>query len=339
MKFMRGLLLLCLGLSFGWTSHAQDIHFSQFHLSPLTTNPALTGAYEGTFRIGGIYRDQWGSILENQFQTPSVYLDAPVFRGFGKNDWVGAGVMVLNDRAGSAALTNLTAMLSLSYQLGLGKKANTFLSLGVQGGLVQKRIDQSKLTFKDQFNDGVFIGGSSADLANLTETNVSYPDIQIGGMINSYITSKFNVYLGVSAFHLTSPEDAFLLTNELATRLLVNGGMNIDLSNRVTLSPRVLFQTQSAARELQPHLMLGYHLNTERTITFNIGGGYRIADAAIAMLGLDIKGFKVGVAYDFNVSDLSSSTNSRGGWELAASYTAKVYKNPIVKPVLFCPRF
>lgn len=339
MKFIRGLTLLFIGLMLSWTVEAQDIHYSQYHLSPLTTNPAMTGAYEGTFRIGGLYREQWGSILENQFQTPSIYLDAPIIRGFGKNDWIGIGVHVLNDRAGTAALTNLTAMASLAYHLGIGKKANTYLSLGAQGGYVQKRLDQSKLIFKDQFVDGVLVQTTSQDLSNISADNVSYPDFQLGAVLNSYITSKLNMYLGFSAYHITSPEDAFMITNELATRMQANAGMNIDISNKATLSPRVLFQTQAGATETVPQLMLGYHLNPEKSITFNIGAGYRVADAIIPMVGLDIAGFKVGVAYDVNVSDLSSSTNNRGGWEIAAAYTAKVYKNPVVKPVLFCPRF
>ena len=38
------------------TTMAQDIHFTQFTMSPLTLNPGLTGKFEGTVRIGGIYR-------------------------------------------------------------------------------------------------------------------------------------------------------------------------------------------------------------------------------------------------------------------------------------------
>ncbi len=339
MKFIRGLTLLFIALMFSWTVEAQDIHYSQYHLSPLTTNPAMTGAYEGTFRIGGLYREQWGSILENQFQTPSLYLDAPIIRGFGKNDWIGIGVHILNDRAGTAALTNLTTMASLAYHLGIGKKANTYLSLGAQGGYVQKRLDQTKLIFKDQFVDGVLVNNNSQDLSNITAENVAYPDFQLGAVLNSYLTSKLNLYLGFSAFHITAPEDAFMIDNQLATRLQANGGMNIDVSSKATLSPRILYQNQAGASEIVPQLMLGYHLNPEKTTTFNIGAGYRVGDAVIPMIGLDFQGFKVGVAYDVNVSDLSSSTNNRGGWEIAASYTAKVYKNPVVKPVLFCPRF
>jgi hypothetical protein len=42
---------------------AQDLHFSQFMNSPLTTNPANTGFIPNAdYRIGGNYRSQWTSL-------------------------------------------------------------------------------------------------------------------------------------------------------------------------------------------------------------------------------------------------------------------------------------
>ena len=37
---------------------AQDIHFSQFYMSPLTLNPATAGAYKD-INVTTNYRDQW----------------------------------------------------------------------------------------------------------------------------------------------------------------------------------------------------------------------------------------------------------------------------------------
>ncbi|MCB0576411.1 MAG: type IX secretion system membrane protein PorP/SprF, partial [Saprospiraceae bacterium] len=66
--FLFTLVLLVSNLS------AQDIHFTQFYMSPLTTNPAMSGKFEGTVRIGGIYRGQWASVLSgsDSYKTPSV---------------------------------------------------------------------------------------------------------------------------------------------------------------------------------------------------------------------------------------------------------------------------
>ena len=100
MKLKHLLCLVFFLFSIGMMN-AQDIHFSQYSLSPMTTNPAKAGSFKGTFRVGGIYRDQWGTVLQNQYRTPSFYIDAPIVRGFRKKDWVGIGVHFLNDQSGA----------------------------------------------------------------------------------------------------------------------------------------------------------------------------------------------------------------------------------------------
>ncbi|MEO1438465.1 MAG: PorP/SprF family type IX secretion system membrane protein, partial [Bacteroidota bacterium] len=345
---MRITRLLLFFFLFGGATmmQAQDIHFSQFYASPLTLNPALTGAFEGSFRIGGIYRDQWRSVTDNPFRTPSIFIDAPIVRGFGKNDWVGIGVSLVNDQAGAADLSHLRAMFSVAYHLGFGEKANTMLSLGFQGGFVQKKLDQTALVFQDQLLSGGLQtpSGTSMELMNLTETNINYADYSGGAVLNTYLAPQFNIYVGYALFHFTSPEDAFLNNTpealaELPMRNLIHGGFNWDFAQKWVLSPRVLWQNQASASEIAGQARFGYHLNTEKTTTLNFGAGYRVDDAAIALLGLTIKGLDVGIAYDFNTSDLNNASNGNGGFEIAASYIAKIYKTPVVKPVLFCPRF
>ena len=72
----------------------QDIHFSQFYMSPLTLNPALTGVMNCNTRLVGNYRNQWASVLgKSSDNTYAVSYDQkmPVGRydnfGFGANIW------------------------------------------------------------------------------------------------------------------------------------------------------------------------------------------------------------------------------------------------------------
>jgi len=334
MKFLLGIFLaLMIGVG---GLRAQDIHYTQYELSPMTLNPALTGAYEGTFRLGGIYRDQWSSVLNNQYVTYSLYGDLPVIRGFGKNDWFGAGILLTNDRAGSAALNHTGGSLALSYHLGLGKKSNTVFSLGAQGGFAQKRIDMDELLFEDAIESGM----TSVEFGlEGFDPSISYTDFNVGGLVNSYLTSKFNFYVGAAAFHLTNPDDGFITEQKLRTRITAHGGFNYDIGNRLMITPSFLFQTQAKARELVTQARLGYHINPERNVTLYGGLGYRYSGAGMAMIGMDYRGAKLGIAYDIDFSPLNPASRGRGAYELALSYTAKIYKTPVVKPVLFCPRF
>ena len=45
---------------------AQDPHFSQFTMAPMYLNPAMVGAFDGNYRLSGLFRSQWGSVLENE---------------------------------------------------------------------------------------------------------------------------------------------------------------------------------------------------------------------------------------------------------------------------------
>ena len=89
-------------LCFGQLILAQDQHFSQFFAAPLNVNPALSGAYEGSFRIGAIYRDQWRSALDNPISTYGVGGDLryPMdFLNSKSNDFASVGFQFYGDNA------------------------------------------------------------------------------------------------------------------------------------------------------------------------------------------------------------------------------------------------
>ena len=84
-------------------SSAQDLHFSQWFNSPLTTNPANTGFIpDADYRLGANYRNQWSSIMSVPYKTMSVWGDAQVFRNRIESGWVGVGGAILH------RLANLT---------------------------------------------------------------------------------------------------------------------------------------------------------------------------------------------------------------------------------------
>src|ERR1700733_14483075 len=81
---------------------AQDLHFSQWFNSPLTTNPANTGFIpDADYRLGANYRNQWSSVMSEPYKTMSVWGDAQVFRNRIQTGWLGLGGVLLEDVAGS----------------------------------------------------------------------------------------------------------------------------------------------------------------------------------------------------------------------------------------------
>ena len=78
----RGLFLAsCTLLWLAPRAFAQDLHFSQFMNSPLSTNPANTGFMpEGDYRLGVNYRNQWSSIMSIPYKTMSAFGDVQVLQ-------------------------------------------------------------------------------------------------------------------------------------------------------------------------------------------------------------------------------------------------------------------
>ncbi len=349
MKANKLLLLCCLfWLTIG-TLQAQDIHFSLFNMSPLTMNPAHTGAFYGTARIGGIYRDQWNTIPGARgFRTPAFYVDAPIFRGFGDNDWIGVGGSMFSDKAGTADLSTTAFMLSGAYHLGLGKEGNTVLTLGVQGGTTQRRLDlqSTELIFEDELDMDVGGGGlgAGAGADREMEANENYFDLNVGLMLRSRLNDQTNFELGVAGGHILQPEYNLLSSGtdeqrRRPLRITAHGALNYDFTDKWRFSPTFLFQTTQGATETMLQVWGGYLINPEKAVRLNFGTGYRLGDAVPILLGIDVGDLKVALAYDINTSSLSAATSSVGGFEIAASYIIKIFKEPDVTPAILCPEF
>ena len=132
---------------------SQDPHFSQFYNTPLNINPALTGFFDGQYRVHAIYRDQY-KVIQAPYRTFSAAAD---FRyHFTGEDYYNFGVRILRDKAGDGNFLRTTAHGSFSYrkQLG-GGKTNHFLIGGAEFGVGQHRIDLSKLWFGEQFDPSI----------------------------------------------------------------------------------------------------------------------------------------------------------------------------------------
>jgi type IX secretion system PorP/SprF family membrane protein len=325
-------IIFCWLLAALFTAQAQDVHFTQFQLAPLSLNPALTGAYNGTFRVGLLYRDQWASIMPQQFVTPTVYIDAPL-RGFGKRDWIGIGGSLLNDKAGTASLTNTVAMASLAYHFPLNSK--TVLTIGAQGGLVQRRLDLANVVFEEEI-----LGGTpSKDRSDYAAR--SFADFQAGVALVSVVGNGNKLSLGVAAHHLTAPESSLLNGSAFALprRYVAHGELAIGLTDWLDITPAFLYQKMESAQYLAAQATLGFLFGSEREAKLGIGGGYRSGDAAEALIGLTYKGFRVGFAYDFTLSGLRTATSSKGSFELGGSYIARIFKKPKAEQKVLCPRF
>ncbi len=332
---------------------AQDIHFTQYYMSPMTLNPAMTGKFEGTARIGGIYRDQWSSVIKKHaYRTPSAWVDAPIIKGFRKRDWIGVGFMMYQDKAGAVALSHAAGKLGAAYHLALDKKGTAVLSIGGHYGGEQRKINTDELEFSDGFNSlGDYVSSLSKDDGRIAG-DAKYTDIDLGAGLSARLNKTMDFNIGFSIYHLTKPNYSLVTSgggggtstptagvSKLPRRAVAHGQFNVELTDKWTFNPSFIFQTMSGNDEIMVQAMTGYLLDPEKDITIHLGLGHRLGDAINVLAGMRYKDLRVGLAYDVNTSSLNTVSNYRGGFEIAANYIIKIYKPAVVRPKVLCPRF
>lgn len=342
MKLSRLLFALVLVFSLQGLS-AQDIHYTLFDMAPLRINPALTGAFSGTVRLGGIYRGQWFAVPgASNVETPSFYADAPIIRGFRDKDWVGVGFSFISDQSGRFNLKNTFAGLSASYHLALDKKANSILTLGAQYGQVQRRINYG---IGDLLSEEIITDAGTNEFAGGTlggdqVEEKSYNDINIGLLYRTKLDRTSSLEIGLATLHVNSPEARLITagTGDRKMTISAHGKYESAIDETWSMAPAVYFQTtQGGKSEILLQAWAGRKMNKD--LKLNFGLGWRVGDAASLMFGGDYKDIRAALSYDINIRTTASSiTNTFGGFELAAYYIIKIYKQPEIPQKVLCPQ-
>lgn len=339
---MAAMLMLALGMQ---SVQAQDMHFSQFNGAPMILNPALAGGISGMYRVTGIYRNQWNSVT-TPYVTFGGSFDAPIKRDIAIDDHLGGGISIYNDRSGDGNLANLTAMATAAYHKFFGENSNMSLSVGLQGGFTQKTIDLQRLYWGDEFRNGGFQGGTTGELL---KPKVQHFTAAAGLNWQHAIgeSQNFAYSIGLSGHNLNQPRESFLqkTNNEVGLGMRLNAQLGVIwyANPRLVILPALLYQSQTAATETIVGSEFKYlvgepDIRSVATAVF-LGGYTRMGDAAIITAGLELKGFRLGVAYDYNTSDLKSASGGNGGFEINLRY---VQPHPLdfAKKVNFpCARF
>lgn len=334
-------------------SFAQDAHFSQYFSSPLTLNPALTGLTPCDLRVAANVRSQWSSVTANPYLTGTVSFDLATLKGkLDNGDAVGIGVLALYDKSGAGGLQNITLGLSAAYHKAFGGtyEKNHNISIGVQGYLVQKNVDFTKLKFEDQFNPSSGVAEYNTN-ENTGNHDLTYPDFNVGLMYSGRVSDYATAYAGFSVYHLTQPVETFLQGGAGSSHIIHRRysaylGGSFNLNENIVLYASGLFQSQAKASETLIGAASGFILNRgydreySRPTIFYLGAWYRYNDAIIPYVSLETKKIQIGVSYDVNVSNFMAATNGMGAWEISFIFNGCINKrDPNPKYNLACPKF
>lgn len=315
-NYFKILFCSCVSFFAARQINAQDLHFSQFFNNPLLTNPANTGFIpDADYRLGASYRNQYSNIMSVPYKTISVYGDAQVFRDRIETGWLGLGGVILRDVAGTGSLTSTKIYGSIAYHQMLG--LSSLLTAGFNVGWANKRIDQSKLTFPDQF-DGHFFDATLPTSVQLLNNSVSYFDLQAGLNYAYFPTENIYINAGYSIHHVNQPKETFF-EDDGSSRLSMRhiGFLNgiFKLNDNVIINPAAYFTFQAKSSELVGGLNAAYNLSGDGSKQLIGGLFYRYRDAIIPTVGLQINNVRFTFSYDVTSSALKNFNHSLGAEE------------------------
>jgi type IX secretion system PorP/SprF family membrane protein len=349
---MRKIILSSLLLIFFLQLDAQDQLFSQFYSAPLTANPALTGAFEGKFRVSSIYRDQWRKALDNPYQTFSTALDLRWRMGKERaryQDHAAVGVMFLQDRAGAINLSTTKIAVSAAYHKALDIRNTQFLSLGFQAGVVQRNVNFGNVTFEDQFNGTT--GYSDPTNERLPENNFSFGDYSVGlNYVFAPKSSKLRFFVGGAMHHFHKPtvsfyhktdENSLVPNSQLAPRYSVQVSAQVPVTKNINFLPRAIFDKQDNHMKLDAGGNFRIGLSDFRVVSLHLGSyvrpvrdydnTYRV-DAVVALVGLEFNNVLIGTSYDIHLGKTAGF--NRGTFEMSIAYLGE-YEDDLI----LCPKF
>lgn len=318
---------------------AQDIHFSQYNLTPLVVNPAQAGAYKAQEVILN-YKSQWGSIHDHGqpgqgYKTMMLSYDGRLMQGKWKNKWLATGVNLFNDVAGAGRMGTMQANVYFGYHIQLDQK-NT-LGGCLMGGFAQRSIaDYANFTWDEQYINGTHdpIAPSNEPVV---DNSFGYPDVGLGilyqytkGQMYSTANDMIIIHAGAAVTHLNQPNYFFYtpLTGEkerlaIKTTGHVEGLIGIKNTNFSVL-PGFIYMGQGSASEILPGCYFRYMLREQSRFTgfvkgasIMVGTYLRVRDAFIPSVQFEIAEYTIGFSYDMNVSALSNATNGLGGFEIS----------------------
>lgn len=345
---MKKLLLYSLALcAFLPKAASQDKHFTQFYAAPQVLNPALTGAFEGKYRVGAIYRDQWRNVLDNPIKTFAVGADLRLKAPGQKvsQDAFGLGLMFFTDKVSVVDFSTTQIAVSMAYHKSLGTSNTQFLTLGIQGGLTQRNVVYGSLDFHDEF-DGTS-GYTMGTGETLPENNFSFSDLNVGLNYMAEIGRGGRFFAGVGMHHVTSPQISFYgntgdgdkLYRKFSAQIAAN--IPFDRENRVSLLPRFLVSSQGPHMEINTGTNFRIAIGKYGGSAFHIGSWVRFVrnddaighDAVVALVGFEFSNVLFGLSYDLNLSALQAKQR-QGAFEVSVAYLGE-YENEEV----LCPKF
>lgn len=268
-------------------------HYSQYYLNEYAMNTAVAGLdpyYQA--RVNNRY--QWTGIID----APKTFV-LSLYGPDRKRD-LGYGGYVFSDVTGPTSRTGLYG----SYSYIMTIKGTKKLSMSLSAGLLQYKIDGSKITLHDEGDPSLGDGVYSTYL----------PDANFSAYFKD-----INYFAGLSAYQLMNNKFKFsrleqLGINRVRTHFFLFGGYNFEINSDFDIEPSAILKFMWPSPIQADISVRGFY----KKMVW-LGASFRTMDAVAFMIGYEHdKQLVFGYSYDLSVSNIRSYNS--GTHELMLGY-------------------
>ena len=298
MRYLYITAIILVGTAFN--SAAQQLpQFTQYMYNTISINPAYAGS-RNALNITGLHRSQWVG-LEGGPETQTLSIHSPL-----KNERVGLGLSVINDKAGYENYTYIYG--DFSYTLPLNDD-DLKLAFGLKGGFSYYNLDDEPSTLSDPYFTQEFNKWTpNFGIGFYLHTNKWYVGASVPKVINNN-NNEFQEFVALEQNH-------FYLTT----------GYVFDINENFKLRPSALAKvTEGAPLSLD---LTGTAIFYEKLY---LGVNFRTDDSVGAFADFQALDWaRIGYGYDLTTSELAPYAGGTHEILLIFEFKSKVgrYKSP-----------
>ncbi|WP_370090431.1 PorP/SprF family type IX secretion system membrane protein [Ekhidna sp.] len=323
------------------TSSGQEGQFSQYFASSTVLNPAFTGtipnlSFNSNYKRGGSpSSDSFLELLQVTFTYPFKKTTS-------KDHQVGgAGITFFQEKRGFEGIySSKKIMLTGAYSIRLSRLSNRTVVFGLQGGIVEHRIDGTSLTWGSQFNKYIGYDDSKAGEA-IGANPVLYPTFNFGVIYsafdneNRYIRDK-SLLLGLSVDNLNRANVSIEGLEGARKSMLFKafGSSKLNIAPRWYIHPSAYVLYSQGSSQINTGVYFSTLVSSPKSntaVNLQIGSWYRLEDSIIVLAGFEIDNIKIGFSFDLNTK--SFDINDQLGANLPTYEVSLTYNLDLSNPL------
>jgi type IX secretion system PorP/SprF family membrane protein len=260
-------------------------------------------------------------------------------------DYLSFGLVTTFDKAGVINFNSTQIYPAIAYNKALEDNFNSYLSVGLTYGYVTRSVDQSKMTFSNQFIGGSY-NASNPTGENATFRRLDNYDIGAGISFNSSLDNNgiFNYYVGASAYHINTPTQVFTGADvvSLPMKWQFNAGFHTSFSQQFGFTAHGNYSTMEPYREFILGGMFTWRsvpIGLPSIFAISFGAFYRNQDAFIPTVKVEYKNVTFGFSQDVTNSQLSAGASGAAATELSIYIRGGYAHKKDPRDPILCPRF